>query len=108
MAITGDETFTKFRRKLEDVVTVAISNGRKVTADVNRWFGRQGEANCGCPLGCFFPEPDIGELAPLPNSVSGAAGISEEDAWQFIFGFGHGVSSGPYFELGRLYRERFP
>jgi hypothetical protein len=95
--ISGDETFTRFRRKLEDVVTGGIVKGKNVSADtLGAW----------CPLGCAEPL-----LARRPGAVCAyqAFGIDEEAARQFIRGFECVPDGrGSYYELGKLYRARFP
>lgn len=91
-----DTVLERFRRKLADVVTVAINSGKRVSAE------RQ---YCHSPLGCHpgapFPHPTSGE-------VSEAFGIADVDAYRFILGFSGIAHTSPYAELGRLYRARFP
>ncbi len=97
--ITGDETFTRFRRKLEDQVTWAINNGRVI-----------GKRKSYCPLGASWPEcPQSGG-----HSVTNPAswfGIEGGDAWAFADGYDDVCCrnhQSPYYALGQLYRKRFP
>ena len=99
-AIVGDETFTRFRRKLEDRVTWAINTGRTVGKDLPF-----------CPLGASCPSvsESAGHAVTTP---AGFLGISGADAWAFADGY-DGSRRGPrcswpYYELGKLYRKRFP
>ena len=90
-------TFEEFRVKLADYVTVAI-NSRKTVG--HRYYDH-------CPLGCW---PTIGAASPGGVTASGAIGIPEKDAWQFISGFDRGFTTNRgnrFYKLGRLYRERF-
>lgn len=112
--VHGDETFERFRRRLADVVTLRINEGRVVTAEQKRWWSF-GEG-CGCPLGCIFDDAEVNSsvnharLAPTTYEAASAFGIKQDDSGKFICGFAEvrGVSGGPYFELGQLYAERFP
>jgi hypothetical protein len=102
--ITGDETFTRFRRKLEDVVTVAINSGRRVGQPANNT-----DDFC-CPLGCL--SKDLHYPSPIR-----AAGLYDMRGYEhelsdfvqaFDIGDAEGERPGPYFKLGMLYRARFP
>lgn len=112
--VTGDETFTRFRRKLEDAVLFAINNGKRV-----------GKAHY-CPLGCVPHGGGPESSGPAHPTVSyllyNTTGVpleitapTEIELRQFALGFDDGgayegtvPAVGPYYQLGRLYRERFP
>lgn len=90
------KTFEQFRRELADAVTVAINSGRRI--------GEDNRAGCCCPLGV---RTDL----PFPGGFSAEAAwdIHPEEAWEFADGF-DGEAAGddsPFFQLGRLYRQRF-
>lgn len=110
--VHGDEAFERFRRKLADVVTVAINGGRRVTSDSRKWFALGG--GFGCPLGCVFTDAQVADanyrLAPVAGMAAGPWGLTIGEAMEFMIGFGDcgNIAPTPYFELGRLYRERFP
>ena len=90
-------TFEEFRAKLADVVTVAINRGTRVSVDF---------VDC-CPLGCW---PGVGDRKPSPIFASLIVGILDHQASYFACGFdGHpvGDESNKFYQLGRLYRERF-
>lgn len=103
-AITGDEVFTRFRRKLEDAVTVAINSGKRVRRV--RGFS--------CPLGTAmrgvfdrpWPKPAASAWNIAPGDAADFAGGFDGDPTAYIEDGGNG--SGPYYELGKLYRARFP
>lgn len=97
--ITGDETFTRFRRKLEDVVTAGLAKGRNVSADTLGAF---------CPIGCIEP---FRARRPGPVDAAQAFGITEDSARAFIRGFEccpPNPNENVYYKLGQLYRRRFP
>ena len=108
-----DPVFTKFRKKLEDVVTQKINSGRTINHDSRRWYNGLG---CGCPLGCAFSDEEINRHNDLaaPTGPIGAApfGITDHDAWLFIQGFGTSLftlsDNNAYYRLGQLYGKRFP
>ncbi len=107
--VHGNYSFEKFRRKLADVVTVAINGGRKVTSNHIRWSNG---SSTGCPLGCIFTDYDItahGSVCPVASTAAKAFDILCEDANAFINGFSNlGGSDNPYYKLGRIYNKRFP
>lgn len=93
------ETFNRFRRKLEDLVTVAINSNKKVSAS---------NQDCYCPMGCH---PDSNHRRTGFWNASDIFGISRDAAQAFGQAFDCGVTGSyytPYAELGRLYRARFP
>lgn len=105
-AITGDETFTRFRRKLEDAVTVAINSGRVVAPS------EMGRPDTCCPFACItggtYPPPGairyrMPELT-LPN-MAPSAFTDGFDGYELVY---EHSDVRPYYELGRLYRARFP
>jgi hypothetical protein len=99
----SDETFERFRRKLADVVTVAINEGKRVSV----------VSDCHCPLGCH---PSAKSSIPFAKDGADMFGISGDDALSFIRGFTSRTDReewpqydrGSYYELGRLYGWRFP
>lgn len=97
----SDETFERFRRKLADVVTVAINEGKKLSV-----LAGVAEPTY-CPIGCH---PKSTSMQPFPFQGALLFAIRAGDACAFMAGFDgrpiHKVS--PYFELGCLYRSRFP
>lgn len=102
MSISGDETFTRFRRNLEDGVMVALDRGVPIKRDVPG-----GEA-C-CPLGA---PAGTGRIFSRPGKywASDKWSIAPDDAEAFANGF-DGLPAwfaSPYYELGQLYRARFP
>jgi len=97
--MSSDPTYDIFRRKLADVVLVAINSGVKV--------GREPEST-SCPLGCGTKT----QRHPIAVIAAQCWGISLADAASFIVGF-DGIGAihcrqGPYYELGRAYGKRFP
>ena len=98
-----DPAFTKFRKKLEDLVTQKINNGRTIGHDAHLWATRK---DYSCPLGCASDYI----MAPLGSTASDLFDIETARAWNFIVGFGTGGgnNSCPYYRLGQLYRARFP
>lgn len=107
MTITGDQEFTRFRRKLEDVVTVAINSGKVVKADrplVNNDFY--------CPVGCF-PGATFVTPAWLGSAGTAVDYLTESNFNMFMAAFDQETflttyAGNPYYDLGRIYRARFP
>lgn len=105
--ITGDETFTRFRRKLEDAVTVAINSGQVTLLSVTK------SERTHCPMGCL-PEANFRNGTPPAMSACTAWEIEKHQALAFQIGFDgepytdFGGDSLAYFRLGQLYRARFP
>lgn len=104
--IAGDETFTRFRRKLEDAVTVAINSGKAV---VPMDYDRK-KTDTFCPLGCW---PGVSSRRPFAGHAAKAGVASQDDCFAFLRGFEGSDDAdqcggdSPYFQLGKLYRERF-
>ena len=97
----NDVAFETFRAKLADAVTVAINSEAKPRVAPN--------GGTHCPLGCF---PGVRHSRPLAVELEGRGMGSEDDFAAFMQGFDSGPKhpmgySGPYFDLGVLYRERF-
>jgi hypothetical protein len=93
----ADEVFCRFARRLADAVTVALANGRMIS---DHYVGE----DCSCPLGTLGPN-----RFPVDRQASESWGIHHDDAWVFTWGFDSsvGFDGHPYFELGKLYRQRF-
>ena len=106
MSATEDPVFVAFRRKLADVVTVAINSGKPV-GQTNQ------DPDCCCPLGSH---PDAEADYPFASHAANLFAIDSDDAFAFIRGYSQAVRDdhykavdrGPYYDLGRLYRARFP
>lgn len=106
--IQGDEVFTRFRRKLEDAVTVAINSGTRV--------GRKFTDHCplGCVGGQFFPvshRPGGGVarlLAPWIAESPSMAPTSFAEGFDGLPCTHVNDETLPYYLLGLLYRARFP
>lgn len=102
--MSEDAVFVAFRRKLADVVTVAINEGKRVG---------MGDGSCCCPLGTH---PEAVAAYPFATPAAEPFAITSDDAFAFIRGFSNATreapytayDSGPYYDLGRLYRTRFP
>jgi len=92
-----DPVFVAFRRKLADVVTVAINSGKRV--GISTEFS--------CPLGCH-PEEEGVVSRPCSWYACKLFVIDESDVLEFARGFDCAMGTGPYAELGRLYCARFP
>lgn len=98
--------FATFRRKLEDVVTVAINSGVVVAPSDSNIPGSV------CPMACFFPD-----LVPSRPGGSEMEKRGYIDNWKkgydFWIGFERSDSAGSdidyeeFYKLGRLYRNRF-
>ncbi len=99
--IQGDAAFTALQGKLATVVVSARARGVTIS-------GRY-DAGCRCPLGSH---PDSSMSHP-PSRLAQAGGWSEVSTSHladFIRGFSKDkvATTGPYFDLGRAYREQFP
>jgi hypothetical protein len=107
--VSDSDTFMRFRRKLEDAVLVAINSGRRVTSERYRL-----EPDSCCPIGCLsiagaayppagnlryaMPQLEFPPMAPTAFA-NGFDGHKFDSTWP---------SNRPYYELGKLYRARFP
>jgi hypothetical protein len=110
--VSGDETFERFRRKLGDETLRAINSGKHIGNHKH------------CPLGCVSfrvtnnarpSHPTVSFLLNAPGVPAEILAPTEVELRQFAMGFDDGGAyagsvppHGPYFELGKLYRARFP
>lgn len=96
------DTFTRFRRELEDACTVAINSGMMIRSH----RATNLNAACCCPLGTKTGRP-----FPRDEEASDAWELRPRDTIAFIRGFegcnGWTGDTGPFYDLGRLYRRRF-
>ena len=78
--IEGDAAFVRFRRKLEDVVTQALNMDGYIRAQVSA--------------------RDISKHCPLGQAAAFIGGFDDSGPVD--------AESRPYYQLGKLYRARFP
>lgn len=99
--------FEIFRRKLADAVTVAINSGARVT--VRRLNPHGFLAAESCPLGCLPSAIAERRFRPFGH-IDPSVGLGYEDSVAFAHGFDdrpNTLGDGRFYNLGRLYRERF-
>ncbi len=101
-----DPEFRRFAAKVADGVMRSRANGWKISPNPDLLAPPRRE-HC-CPVGAALEMLGF-NANPYPGSetISRSLGMCPENAWCFMEGF-DGVQSrtGPYYRLGRAYRQR--